>query len=110
MTGLPENSQVSAGIVFEDDRYLNVTFVVLLDALYDPDLANQCDVQDVAADSWTQTQTTTHRARHAWPPQLNHWPDWPQLWDALDIPDNARLPYADARREIASLINRIANA
>lgn len=54
--------------------------------------------------------TFVHRARHEWPPHLTDWPDWPQLWDVLDVPDNTRLPYHDARNEIAAVITRIANS
>lgn len=54
--------------------------------------------------------TFTHRNRHAWPPVLPDWPDWPQLWEALDIPDDARSSYRDARTDVQALIARIANA
>ena len=54
--------------------------------------------------------TFTHRAGHEWPPTLTDWPDWPQLWEALNIPDQTKLAYPDARHEVEELIARIAQA
>ena len=54
--------------------------------------------------------TFTHRGKHAWPPALPAWDDWEQLWDALDVPDDARYPYADARQRFEQLIRQIAEA
>lgn len=51
--------------------------------------------------------TFAHRARHAWPPIVPDWSDWPQLWVALDIPDNVRLDYTQARTAIREFISRI---
>ena len=48
--------------------------------------------------------TFDYRKRHAWPPPLVDWPDWRQLWDALDIPDGHRIDYGDARKQIEELI------
>ena len=45
--------------------------------------------------------------RHARPLNL---PDWPQLWEALGIPDDARSSSRDARTDVQALISRIANA
>ena len=54
--------------------------------------------------------TFAHRARHAWPPVLPEWPDWPQLWDALDVPDNSRLDYREARTGVEQLLGGIVKA
>jgi hypothetical protein len=54
--------------------------------------------------------TFIHRARHSWPPALPDWPDWPLLWNALDVPNNARLDYLDARAEVDKLIVQIDSA
>lgn len=54
--------------------------------------------------------TFTHRGKHAWPPPLPVWDDWEQIWDALDVPDDARYSYADARQRFEQLIQQIAEA
>ena len=54
--------------------------------------------------------TFSHRARHTWPPAVPDWPDWPPLWDALDIPTSARFSYAEARSAVEELIARIVRA
>lgn len=54
--------------------------------------------------------TFTHRARHAWPPVVPDWLDWPQLWDALDIPAIARVDYSEARVSVDKLISHILEA
>lgn len=55
-------------------------------------------------------ETFSHRAKHDWPPRLPEWPDWAQLWEGLQIPDELRYPYAAARERIDDLIRRIAEA
>jgi Nucleotidyl transferase AbiEii toxin, Type IV TA system len=54
--------------------------------------------------------TFTPRRKHAWPPALPAWDDWEQIWDALDVPDDARYSYADARQRFEQLIRQIAEA
>ena len=54
--------------------------------------------------------TFTHRAKHAWPPTVPAWGDWEQLWDALDIPDDARYTYADARQRFEQFIRQVDEA
>lgn len=54
--------------------------------------------------------TFAHRNKHPWPPVLPDWPDWPLLWLALDIPDDTRFPYQEARTLVTRLITDIANA
>lgn len=54
--------------------------------------------------------TFSHRGKHAWPPALPAWGDWEQLWNALDLPDDARCSYADARQRVELLIRNIAEA
>lgn len=36
--------------------------------------------------------------------EVSAWDDWEQLWYALDVPDDARYSYADARQRFAQLI------
>lgn len=38
------------------------------------------------------------------------WPEWPLVWAALDIPDDARDPYEEARAGVEALVQRIAGA
>ena len=54
--------------------------------------------------------TFTHRGKHAWPPTVPAWADWEQLWNALDVPDDARYSYMDARQRFEQLIRQIAEA
>ena len=54
--------------------------------------------------------TFAHRNKHPWPPILPDWPDWPLLWLALDIPDDARFDFHEARSLVARLIADIADA
>ena len=54
--------------------------------------------------------TFAHRSKHAWPPALPVWDDWEQIWDALDVPDDARYSYAEARQRFEQLIRQIAEA
>ena len=54
--------------------------------------------------------TFTHRGKHEWPPALPAWDDWEQIWDALDVPDDTRYSYADARQRFEQLIRQIAEA
>lgn len=54
--------------------------------------------------------TFTHRGRHPWPPTVPAWEDWQQLWDALDVPDEARYSYAEARQRLADLIRQVDEA
>lgn len=54
--------------------------------------------------------TFTHRARHSWPPVVPDWPDWPRLWDALDIPSSERVEYAEARAGVERFVERIVTA
>ena len=54
--------------------------------------------------------TFRRRHRHSWPPLLPDWPDWPQLRESLDVPDDARIPYSDARSDVEDLIARVARA
>ena len=54
--------------------------------------------------------TFSHRQRHAWPPALPDWDEWPMLWRNLAIPSDARIPYDEARRDIELLIAAIAAA
>jgi len=54
--------------------------------------------------------TFTHRNRHAWPPVLTDWPDWPAIWDGMDLPDTARITYNDAREGVTALLAEITNA
>ena len=54
--------------------------------------------------------TFTYRSNHLWPPVLPTWPDWEQLWNALDVPDDARYSYADPRLRLDRFIRDIAAA
>jgi hypothetical protein len=54
--------------------------------------------------------TFAHRSKHEWPPPVPVWSDWQQLWDALDVPDDARYPYEHARQRIEEFIHAIADA
>jgi Nucleotidyl transferase AbiEii toxin, Type IV TA system len=54
--------------------------------------------------------TFVHRNKHSWPPALPHWDDWEFLWDSIDIPDDVRYPYREARDRIEHLIRAIASA
>lgn len=54
--------------------------------------------------------TFAHRGKHAFPPDLPEWDSWPAVWAALDIPDDARYPYEEARMEVEDLIRRLASA
>ena len=54
--------------------------------------------------------TFTHRGKQAWPPTVPAWDDWEQLWNALDVPDDARYSYADARQRFEQLIRQVAEA
>ena len=54
--------------------------------------------------------TFTHRGKHAWPPTVPAWEDWERIWDALDVPDEARYAYADARHRFEQLIRQVAEA
>lgn len=54
--------------------------------------------------------TFAHRNKHSWPPALPDWDDWEFLWDSIDIPDDIRYPYQDARDRIEHLIRAIASA
>ena len=54
--------------------------------------------------------TFAHRGKHAWPPTVPAWDDWEQLWDALDVPDNAHYSYAEARQRFEQLIRHVAEA
>ena len=51
--------------------------------------------------------TFAHRNRHAWPPALPEWDDWEFLWDSIDIPDDIRYPYLEARNRVENLIETI---
>ncbi len=61
VAGLAQHAQVLAGIVIHHDRHLYLAFVVLLDALDDPDLPGQRDVHNVAALARTQANTIADR-------------------------------------------------
>lgn len=52
--------------------------------------------------------TFAHRNKHAFPPVLPEWPSWPAVWAALDVPDDARYPYGEARAGVEDLVRRIA--
>ena len=54
--------------------------------------------------------TFMHCAKHAWPPTVPAWVDWEQLWDALDVPDDARYTYADARQRFEQFIRQVDEA
>jgi hypothetical protein len=54
--------------------------------------------------------TFAHRGKHRWPPVLPTWDDWERLWNALDVPDDARYSYASARRRVEQLIRTVADA
>jgi Nucleotidyl transferase AbiEii toxin, Type IV TA system len=54
--------------------------------------------------------TFTHRNKHAWPPALPDWDEWEFLWDSIDVPNDIRYPYRDARDRVAQLIRAIASA
>ncbi len=54
--------------------------------------------------------TFVHRNKHGFPPAIPDWPGWPRVWAALDIPDDARYPYEEARAGVEALIQRIADA
>ena len=54
--------------------------------------------------------TFTHRGKQAWPPTVPAWADWEQLWNALDVPDDARYSDAAARERFEHLIRQIAEA
>jgi len=73
-------------------------------------------IADLArADSLNKTlaacvDTFTYRNKHAWPPALTDWPDWPAIWDGLDLPDTARITYHEARAGVTALIAEITKA
>lgn len=54
--------------------------------------------------------TFRHRNKHKFPPPLPDWPDWAMVWAALDIPDDARYRYEEARAGVEALIQRVADA
>ncbi len=54
--------------------------------------------------------TFAHRKKHSWPPALPEWDDWEFLWDSIDIPDDVRYPYRDARDRVEFLIRVISSA
>jgi hypothetical protein len=54
--------------------------------------------------------TFAHRNKHAWPPVLPEWEDWNLIWDALDVPDDVRYPYQQAREHVERLVRAIAFA
>ncbi len=51
--------------------------------------------------------TFRHRAKQTWPPALLEEENWPALWDALDIPNEVRFPYEDARDQLEQFIREI---
>lgn len=54
--------------------------------------------------------TFRYRGKQAWPPALPEWDDWEQLWDALDVHDDVRYSYAEARQRFERLIRQIDEA
>lgn len=73
-------------------------------------LAGLAERDGLAATRAACEDTFTHRARHAWPPELPAWASWAQVWDGLGIPEDGRVPYDEARDRIIDLIARIAEA
>lgn len=54
--------------------------------------------------------TFAERAKHSWPPVMADWEDWPAAWAAIDVHDDLRYDYQDARLRVIELINDITGA
>jgi Nucleotidyl transferase AbiEii toxin, Type IV TA system len=54
--------------------------------------------------------TFARRNKQAWPPKLPEWDDWEFLWNSIDVPDDVRFRYGDARSRLEQLIRAIASA
>jgi len=76
----------------------------LYDLMLIADLARAAGLDETLA---ACLDTFAHREKHTWPPALTDWPDWPAIWEGMDLPEGARIPYDEARAGVTALIAEI---
>lgn len=79
--------------------------------LYDIALIADLARADGLHHTWAACDDTfRHRNKQPWPPTLTDWPDWPKIWDGLDLPTAFATTYDDARAAVTALIEEISAA